>query len=205
VNNVVCAETTSLSQLVPGASTVSVPPPPGSFQDFPMSGIKLLLKRDDANVEKSTFITRDRNKIGNLTVSPLSDPRTLGATFEMFSAAEGTASFSLPAGGWMATTSGVLKYNGALVGGPVRKAVIKPLKTIVVKTSDTGVPLAGPQGTVSVRLTVGNVRYCSRFGPTTIVRDETDRFSAKGALAAALLGCSNAALGVSSPSGAFVD
>jgi len=37
------------------------------------------------------------------------------------------------------------------------------------------------------------------------VKDEPNRFSAKGALAAALIDCSDAALGINSPSGAFVD
>jgi hypothetical protein len=202
--NAICAETTSLSQLVPGAPSGSIPPPPpGSDEDKPVSGIKMLLKRTDDGVEKGVFITRDRLKIGNLTLTALSDPRIHGATLELFSAAEGTATFPMEAAGWTATPKGVLKY--ASLSGPIRKAVIKPLKGITVKTNDTGFPLAGPQGTVSVRVTVGNVRYCSRFGPTTIVRDEADRFSAKGALAAALLGCSDTAMGVGSPSGAFVD
>jgi hypothetical protein len=206
VDNVICAETTSLSQLVPGVPTVSLPPPPpGDPDEVPVSGIKMLLKRDSAGVEKGTFLTRDQDAITPPAVGGPNDPRTAGATLELISAAEGVATFPLPAVGWLVTDSGVFKFNGALVGGPVKKGVIKPGKSIVVKLGDTGIPLSGPQGTVAARFTTGDIRHCARFGPTTIVKDEPNRFSAKGALAAALLDCSDAALGISSPSGAFVD
>jgi hypothetical protein len=206
VGNVICAETTSLSQLVPGAPTTGVPPPPpGNPDDVPVSGIKVLLKRDTTGVEKGAFLTRDQDAITPPAAGGPDDPRSVGATFEVISAAEGVATFPLPAAGWLVTDSGVFKFNGALVGGPVKRAVIKPGKSIVVKTTATGVPLSGAQGTVSARFTTGDLRHCARFGPTTIVKDEANRFSAKGALAAALLDCSDAALGISSPSGAFVE
>ena len=206
VNNVICAETTSLSQLVPGAPTVSLPPPPpGDPDDVPVSGIKMLLKRDSTGAEKGAFVTRDQDAITPPVAGGPNDPRTVGATFEVISAAEGTVVFSLPASGWLVTDSGVFKFNGALVGGAVKKAVVKPGKALVVKLGDTGLPLTGPQGTVSARFSTGDIHHCARFGPTTIVKDEPDRFSAKGALAAALLDCSDAALGVSSPSSAFVE
>jgi len=206
VANVICAETTSLSQLVPGAPTGSIPPPPpGNPDDVPVAGIKMMLKRDGTGVEKGAFITRDKDVIQAPLPGGPNDPRSVGATFEVVSAAEGLATFSLPAAGWAANNAGVFKYDGALVGGPVQKAVIKPSNRLVVKTTDTGIALAGAQGTVSARFTTGDIRHCARFGPTTVVKDETNRFVAKGALAAALIDCSDAALGIASPGGAFLD
>jgi hypothetical protein len=206
VANVICAETTSLSQLVPGAPTGSVPPPPpGNPDDVPVASIKMMLKRDGSGVEKGAFITRDRDVIQAPLPGGPDDPRSVGATLEVVSAAEGLATFSLPAAGWIANNAGVFKYDGSLVGGPVQRAVIKPQNRLVVKMTDTGIPLAGAQGTVTARFTTGDIRHCARFGPTTVVKDETNRFVAKGALAAALLDCSDASLGIASPSGAFLD
>jgi hypothetical protein len=151
-------------------------------------------------------VTRDKFTILPPVLGSDDDPRQVGATFEVVSDAEGLDTFDLPAGGWFATNSGVLKFKGSLVGAsPVKKAVIKGGKAIVVKTTETALPLAGPHTAMAVRLTTGDIRHCSRFGPKTVVKDEADRFSAKGAKAGALLDCSDAALGIASPSGAFLD
>jgi len=198
IANVVCAETTSLSQIVPGAAAAP-PPAPGEANDVPLAGIKLLLKRNTEGVEVVRFVSRDKARLTPLTDS---GPVLLGALFEISSASEGLATFTLPSTGWTFRNPHVWKFTGT---GDVRKAVLKADKALVVKTTTTHLPLAGPHTEVSVRLTIGGDRYCVRFGPTTIVRDEANRFSAKGAKASALLDCSDAALGIASPSGAFVD
>jgi hypothetical protein len=203
IGNVICAETTSLSQLAPGA--FATPPGGGSSDDVVVAGIKLIVKRNPSGVEKGSFVSRDRARITTPTLGGPNDPRTVGATFEVVSDAEGVDAYSLPAGGWTATTAGTLKFIGALVGSDVKKAVIKPDKAITVKLLATDLPLAEPHGAMAVRLTTGGLRHCARFGSTNIVRDEPNRFVAKGAKAAALLDCSDAALGIGSPSGAFVD
>ena len=200
VANRVCAETTSLSQLVPGAQ--AAPLGGGGSADVPVAGIKLILKRNASGKEKGAFVTRDRNRIIPPAAGSADDPTQVGATFDLVSDAEGHVTFDLPASSWFTTTSGVFKFASS---GDVKKAVIKPGKAILVKTNVTGLPLVTPQGAVTVRLTTGGIRHCARFGPTTVVKDEPNRFSAKGAWAAALLDCSDAALGLSSPSGAFVD
>jgi hypothetical protein len=206
VNNTICAETTSLSQLVPGGPTE---PPPG---DFLWWGKKLLLKRNPAGKEKGAFLFDSAYLDPFPALGGSDDPRSVGATLEVISASEGVATFTLPAAGWTATTSYHWKYtyNGSLVGGPVKKAVLNPWRgqsgsAIIVKTTDTGLPLAGPQGTVSLRLTTGTQRRCTSFGPATILQDEPNFFLARDAPAGALLDCSDASLGIESPSGAFVD
>jgi hypothetical protein len=205
VNNVVCAETTSLSQLVPGAPDAGGGGGGGGDTvDVPVSGVKVVLKRKPSGKEKVSWVSRDKFGISPPALGSADDPRTAGATFEVVSDAEGVDAYDLPAGNWFATNSGVLKYKGN-PGTPVQKALIKEGKAIVVKTTETALPLAGPHAAVGVRLTTGDVRHCSRFGPLTIVKDEVDRFTAKGAKAGALLDCSDAALGIGSPSGAFLD
>ena len=62
--------------------------------------------------------------------------------------------------------------------------------------------VAGPHGSVGVRVTTGTLRNCARVGGR-VLRDEAGKFIAKDGLAADLVDCSDAELG--SPSGAFLD
>jgi hypothetical protein len=205
VANVVCAETTSLSQLAPGAPTAGGGGGGGGGEfDVPVSGVKLVLKYAGAT-QKGAFVSRDQDAITPPAPGSADDPRTAGATFDIVSDVEGLATHALPPAGWQMTQSGTYKFLQP-ADGDVKKAVLKPGKAIVVKLArNTGLSLGGQHGAVSVRLTTGGIRHCARFGPDTIVKDETGRFIAKGALAASLIDCSDAALGLGSPSGAFLD
>jgi hypothetical protein len=193
VSNTICAQTTSLSQLVPGAE-------PSSGGDYPWGGRKLLLKRNDEGREKGIFLFTEGRFDAFPVLGGADDPRSVGATLEVISASEGVATFTLPAAGWTATADvngeGKYAYDGRLVGGPVKKASIySPLHSpIIVKTMDTGIPLTGPQGTVSLRFTTGSQRRCTRFGATTILRDEPNFFLAKNG-GFGLTDCSDATLG----------
>jgi hypothetical protein len=85
----------------------------------------------------------------------------------------------------------------------VKVAVIKQGKVLKVVSKDAGLPLAGAQGSVGIRVQTGLTRNCAFFGPSTIIKDEANKFIAKHALASAISDCADSTL-LGSPSGAFV-
>jgi hypothetical protein len=123
---------------------------------------------------------------------------------DLFSANEGAASFAIPPGagtpGWTFTPAGVPRFrfqNADAPAGPsaIRLVLLKQGRALKVIGRATGLPLAGAQGAVGVRIVTGTRRNCVLFDAATIKKDEAGRFVAKAALASSLAACSDASLG----------
>lgn len=175
-------------------------------RDRRVSGARLSLRRTGSGKEKAVFVSRDPALVFPVSASG-DDPVVVGATVDLLSPAEGSASFDLPASNWSVNPAGmVYKFLNATAPdatSTVKVAIIKHGKLLKVVSKDVGLPLAGPQGSVGIRIQTGLLRNCARFGPGTIVRDEVGKFIAKNASASGLADCSDASL-LGSASGAFV-
>lgn len=108
---------------------------------------------------------------------PTVAPTVAGATLTITGAGGESASFDLPAPGWVADrTATSFKFKNTAPGGAsVKTATFKSDRMIKVTARASGITLDEPmQGTVSVSLTIGADVYCSQC--TTAVRDQTGRY-----------------------------
>jgi hypothetical protein len=102
--------------------------------------------------------------------------------------------------GW-STTSGAIPAhrfrNGAAPNAlsSFKVVVLKQGRVLKVLGRSTGLALAGPQGSVGVRVVTGSLRSCARFDASTLRRDEAGRLVGRAAAAAGVADCSNTALG----------
>jgi cysteine-rich repeat protein len=182
---------------------------PGICSDQPISGLKAILKRAATGAEKAVFVSKDP---GFLFPAPngANDPRSVGASVDLLSDDEGTATFTLPDPNWQLNNAAtVFKFVNKLApGGPsvVKVSVLKQGRVLKVVSKDTGLPLASTLGRLAVRVRTGLLRNCALFEGATILRDEPNRFIAKKASAPLVPDCSDASLGFGgSPSAAFLD
>jgi hypothetical protein len=188
---------------------------PAHAVDRPVDGTRLVLQRWGTG-ERLVFVSRDPTFLfpapGGADDPAVGTPG--GATVELFSAAEGGAVLAIPPGagnpGWRVREGGwpLFRFtNREAPGGisPVKVAVLRSGRTLKVVARSVGLPLAGPQGAVGVRVTTGSLRSCALFDAGTVRRDQAGRFSARGAVAAALADCDDASLGAvyTCESGAF--
>jgi hypothetical protein len=146
--------------------------------DRPIDGQRLVLKKVGAGT-KLTFVSRDPAFLFP-AIGGADDPATVGATVELFSQSEGQASLDMPAGvgnpGWNAASGSPSSHrfrNGDAPGGisAVRVAVLREGKVLKIVAKDAGLPLAGVQGAVGIRITTGTLRSCARFAGSAIRRD----------------------------------
>jgi hypothetical protein len=178
--------------------------------DRPVDATKLVLKRTPTR-ETLTFVTRDPDFLfpaANSADDPaIGNPG--GMRVDLFSVNEGSASLVAPPGagkpGWLLKDSQIPQFrfqNADAPGGssPVRLAILKQARVLKVDARLAGLPLAGPQGAVGIRIVTGTLRTCALFGPATIKRDEPGRFVARNALAASITDCSDVSLGGPTPS-----
>jgi hypothetical protein len=170
--------------------------------DHPISAAKLVLQRAGAK-EKLVFLSQDPAFLFP-PIGSADDPATGspgGAQIELFSSAEPDgAAIAVPPGvgnpGWKVTDGAVDAFrftNPSAPAGPstVRKMVLVQGKKIRVIGAETGLALAGPQGSVAIRITTGSLRNCALFDASTIVRDEAGWFVGKNAVAGSLADCSS--------------
>jgi cysteine-rich repeat protein len=185
-----------------GAGSCTHPP---ICTDHPITGAKLVISKAPNGKQKASFTSKDTTVLFP-TPSGSNDPRFGGATVDLFSGNEGTASFDLPAVDWgLNGSQTIYKFKNKLAPGgnsEVRISTLKKGRGLKISSRATGLPLTGPQGHVGIRFRTGLERSCALFGPSTITRDEANKFQAKNATTAGLTDCSDASL--SSPSGAFL-
>jgi hypothetical protein len=167
--------------------------------DRPIGAVKLVLQRS-AGKQKLVFVSRDHRFLFPAPGGP-DDPMARGALVELFSPVEpGGAALVMPPGagkpGW-AGRRGVFRFVNAPAPdtSPVKLAVLKRGTMLKLVARATGLALAGPQGAVGIRVTVGSARSCAHFDGSTVARDRAGRFVGKGARAARLPDCSDASLG----------
>ncbi|MFQ5665379.1 MAG: hypothetical protein ACE5I7_03005 [Candidatus Binatia bacterium] len=175
--------------------------------DQPISGVKLFLKRSPSGKERMVFVSKDPNflfpAIGSADDPANGSPG--GLLVELFSLNDsGGGLLVVPSGegkpGWKVKDGSTKLYhfvNGKAPSGisPVRTALLRQGKRLKVIAKDAGLALTGPQGAVGLRITTGSLRSCALFGPSTVKKDQVDKFLAKGASPSSLADCSDASLG----------
>jgi hypothetical protein len=177
---------------------------PGLGADKPISGAKLILSRNSSGSEKLTFVSKDVNFLF-AAIGGADDPSGVGASMTLVSPAEPPVTFGIPSGignpGWKtkdgATRDGYQFTNGSAPAGisVVRSGKLRERRGIKIVARETGLALAAPQSSVGIRITTGSLRNCALFDAATIVRNEPNRFIARGAISSSLADCSDASLG----------
>jgi len=175
-------------------STTSTTLPPTI--DHPVDGRKLTARRTNSGRETLAF-TSKAPAVPFPTPGGPDDPRTVGARLDVLSFAEGTAALDLPAGKWKLNKAGT-RYTFSDKTAPDATSGVKVVtlvrsKGISLTSKRLGLPFAVAQGRVAVRVTLGSLRTCARFGGT-ITKDVPGKFAAKNASAAGLADCSDAVL-----------
>jgi hypothetical protein len=177
--------------------------------DRPIAAAKLVLKRAPTR-DTLAFVSRDPGFLFP-PIGGADDPATGtpgGLSVELFSGTGETALLPAPGGlgkpGWLVASgpTSQFRFQNALAPGGVsviRLALLKQGRVLKVTSRIVGLALAGPQGSVGIRITTGTRRSCALFDPATIKRDEAGRFVARNAVAAAIADCSNASLGGAPP------
>jgi len=99
----------------------------------------------------------------------------------MFSAGEGAATLTVPAGvrhaRWHTTTGVHARHRFVNRDAPSGASVVRFAPPETGKATDDrracgGVPAAAAQGTIGVRVTTGGIRNCALFDAASVVRDE---------------------------------
>ncbi len=171
--------------------------------DQPLAGTKIVVKRASSGKETLNVVLKDPALLFPL-FDELGDPTISGLTIELFGAGGERATLAVPAGigkpGWKRVGGNLNRYvfkNPEAPGGvsEVATIVIRQGRGLQLKAKRTGLTLAGPQGSVGVRVTTGELRNCALFGAATISTDEGGRFIAKDAPASALTSCATGSLG----------
>jgi hypothetical protein len=172
---------------------------PAHAADQPISGMTLKLKRSGSK-QKLVFVSKDPGFLFP-AIGSGDDPTTAGLTVELFSAGlsgEGAA-LGAPAGaGWRETTSPpryLYGDAGAAPGGvALSRVVMRGGKVLRITAPGTGLSLAGPEGSIGIRITSGSTRSCALFAGAAVRKDVAGTFIGKNAPASALGGCSTAEL-----------
>ena len=151
--------------------------------DQPLRGDKLSLRRTAAGKEKLVFVSRSIMTTVPAPGSP-DDPATGGATIELFSGTEGVATFVVPSGtgqpGW-AVDGGRARYrNPTAPAGPtsLRLVSLQSTRRVKIVGRGVGLPLAGPQNRIGVRITTGTLRQCALFEDPSVRVDQAGEFFA---------------------------
>jgi hypothetical protein len=177
-----------------------------SAVDRPISATKLLLKRSPSGKERLVFVSNDPAYLSP-TLGDGNDPSTGtpgGARIELFSSGPTSVAFDMPAGsgtpGWTSTGGAVVSFKFVNADAPdafssIKRMIVKQARSVKVSGKGAGLPLAGSQGAVGVRITMGTLRNCTIFGPSTIIKDVPGKFLAKQATADGVGDCRAETLG----------
>jgi hypothetical protein len=103
--------------------------------------------------------------------------------------------------GWLVKDATVDSYKftnklAPSAPSPVKTLLLKQGKVVKIVASETGLALAGPQGAIGIRITIGSRAMCARFAATNavITKDLANKFAAKNATASVMADCSAASL-----------
>jgi len=166
---------------------------PAKALDVPILGTKLVVK-DTGRASKLVF----RSKDPLIEVpDPAAGPDRVGAQLTILNPITGVSNtLNLSIDGWSTNRSGTTyRYKDALV-----KAQLRNRRHLKIKVKNTVIPIRDEsQGTLGLRLEIGEIVYCAIFDPFSIRRDKPCVFIAKRA--AAPVTCPSV---TGSPSGAFV-
>jgi hypothetical protein len=190
VGNVICAETSSLSQFalgvgpIPATTTTTLPPLPDQL----LTGQKLVIRTPNSG--KSVLAVKSSDRSLEIASQDLGagDPVRYGGSLQVIETSASNNTYPLPAGGW--------RYHGRPGenrGYVFVDKVIPPIKGVTVaphhlKVAGKGqtlyLTLSSDPRPVRVVLRLGSKRYCLEFGGTGKFAQNRS-FSAKNALAPA--------------------
>ncbi len=169
----------------------------------PLDDASLTITRSRAGKMKLTFVAKDPAFLFP-AIGSADDPGTGtpgGLTLQIASTAQPSAvTITAPPGvgkpGWRAKDGSrdAHVYTNPDAGPgplPIETVVLKQGSSIKVVARFVLLNIAGPQGTVGVRLTTGTHQHCAWFDATTIRKDEANYFKAKGSFAGARTDCLN--------------
>jgi hypothetical protein len=152
---------------------------PALATDHLLAGTELLATSRSG---KGRFVWMSRDAAA---VAPASAPSTVGALLAVRSGDGDTASVALGSADWNESADGsraTYSNRDAPSGDSLcRTAIVRSGRMVKVVCRDDLIDTldAGPEGSVSVRLTIGSDNYCASFGG--VVRDGVGRFFARRA------------------------
>jgi len=180
---------------------------PAAALDQPIAANQLKLTRSPSGRERLVFLSTDPAFLFP-AVGSADDPAAGtpgGMLIELFSTAEPTgAALAVPPGpgkpGWRVVAASTPQYtfvNPSAPAGisPVKHVLAKRTRRLKITAPETGLALAGPQGAVGIRITMGSLVSCARFAGAAIRRDRANQFVGLQATALGLADCSDESLG----------
>ncbi|MDG2307046.1 MAG: hypothetical protein P8R42_20840 [Candidatus Binatia bacterium] len=172
--------------------------------DQPIEGTKIVLSRTSSGKEKLVFVSTDP-----AIVTPASldadDPTISGVTIDLFSNLDGASTvITIPGAAtaapaiWKDTGPDYKFVNGGapnVVSG-AKVLLLRDGKKIMLVAREVPLPLSGRNGFVTIRITMGDTRYCARFNATDVKKDYAGKFIAKKASANDIEDCTDFGLGI---------
>jgi hypothetical protein len=184
-----CVDPADPAQAFVESAVLTIPPPVTDLDlrldcavsqsiDHPQATHKLLLQETASGARKLLWVTSKSPGAASASVPPTVSGATLTITNP---ATAETASASLPAGNWVANGPGtVFKFkNKGAPAGPsvVKSALFKSGGILKVSAKDTLITLdEASQGSLEVRLDIGDDRYCARCDAPAV--DTAGKYSA---------------------------
>jgi hypothetical protein len=165
-------------------------PGPGTAADVPVAGRKLSVKaKPDAPAARKLSLASERTAA---VADPLPDPTSHAALALFTSNAAGhcRGELALPASGWAQTRSGWVYRDRKGEAGPVRRVVLRTGRNggkLAIQAKGAlpcGLEADAQPEPFHVTLSVGDTRYCARFGGD-VKRNGTGRYEARRAEAPA--------------------
>jgi hypothetical protein len=160
--------------------------------DQGVAGRSLLIKRSRSGKEKLVVVLKDPALLFP-AVGSSDDPTVAGMRVELFPG-NGSLGAALVIPPGLATTNWKTKsgtgktasYKFVNKEAPegvseIRAALLREGRVLKIIARGAGLALAGPQGSVGVRITSGEIRNCALFDAPSVQRDETDLFRARNA------------------------
>jgi len=183
---------------------IASPAADAAAADQPIEGTKLVLTRSASGKEKLVFVSSDP-AITTPAASSADDPTLTGITIDLFSNLDG-ASTTLTIPDAVSASPALWKETGpdykfvhksapdALSGAKV--LLMKDGKKLKLVAKEVPLPLSGTNGFVTIRIAMGDTRYCARFNPANVKRDYAGRFIGKKAPASNVTDCSDFGMGI---------
>jgi predicted esterase len=172
--------------------------------DVPIEGRKLVLTRSNSGKEKLVFLASDP-AIDPPAPGGDGDPTLHGVTIELHSGLDGASdpmgvppSPATPPARWKDLGP---DYEFVHKGAPdatsgVKTLVLREKGKLRIVAKEVPLPLSGRNVFVTIRITMGDTRYCARFDPNDVKRDHSGRFVAARSGKDEILDCTDFGLGL---------
>ncbi len=172
--------------------------------DQPIEGTKIVLTRTSSGKEKLVFVSTDPSIAAPADLSA-DDPTLTGVSIDLFSGLDGASTvLSIPNAAaaapavWKDTFPKYRFVNGGapdVVSG-VKVLLLQDGKRLKLIAKEIPLPLSGRNSFVTIRITMGDTRYCARFNPSDVRKDYAGKFIGKKAPAANVEDCSDFGMGI---------